>query len=163
MTNQIFVIEGPAGAGKSYALQRLEDKGLAHVMSKKEQPRDFAMGSFTPNHEAFLNDMDKIGRAWIAQEFIKIPIMVDSDTAGPWVEGGRWVVCVRRRYTNVVSMLKDNLKEKVENIGVARRLVKDVREAEVYINMEIITFYAVNKEFAKFLTNFIRGKAIWIS
>lgn len=86
-----------------------------------------------------------------------------SDVVGPWIDNSRWVVCVKRNCVNAVSLLKSVLKEGGKDIGVSSGLTEQLKEAEVYLNEEVLSFYSINLDFAKFLTDFIRGKPKWVN
>jgi len=77
---------------------------------------------------------------------------------GPWAEGGRWVVVVRRRHVDAASLLRESLRNGGRGVGVADGLTEEIREAEVYVNREILDLYSSNREFARFLTDFLRGR-----
>ncbi len=80
---------------------------------------------------------------------------------GPWVEEGRWVVAAKRHYTDAATLLKDSLSE-CERTGVAAGLVHCVSEAKVYVNEKILDVYSSNRDFAEFLTEFLKGKPKWM-
>ena len=85
----------------------------------------------------------------------------DATVIGPWVEEGRWMVGIRRHYIEAVSLLQESLK-RGNRIGVASGLVDSVKDAEVIVNNEILDFYSSNEDFAKFLTDFLRGRSKWM-
>lgn len=83
--------------------------------------------------------------------------------SGPYVEDGRWVVELRRRFTDVVEVLKENLNNGGRNIGVAELMSQAFREKlEVLVNSEVASVYQRNREFAEFLTVFLSGKPFWL-
>jgi tRNA nucleotidyltransferase (CCA-adding enzyme) len=83
--------------------------------------------------------------------------------AGPYVEDGRWVVQVRRKFTDVCSLLRERLKDGGKDAGVAEQISNVLKKSfRVLVNEEIIKVYEKNGEFAKFLTEFISGKPKWL-
>jgi tRNA nucleotidyltransferase (CCA-adding enzyme) len=87
----------------------------------------------------------------------------DSVVCGPYIEDGRWVVELRRRFTDVVEFLREKLREGGRNIGVAELMSKAFREKlEVLVNSEVVEVYRGNREFAEFLTGFLSGKPFWL-
>jgi tRNA nucleotidyltransferase (CCA-adding enzyme) len=83
--------------------------------------------------------------------------------SGPYVEDGRWVVELRRRFTDVVELLKENLSGGGRNIGVAELMSQAFREKlKVLVNSEVASVYQSNREFAEFLTGFLSGKPFWL-
>jgi tRNA nucleotidyltransferase (CCA-adding enzyme) len=83
--------------------------------------------------------------------------------AGPYVEEGRWVVHVPRKYTDAVELLKIELRTGGRNAGVAELISHALRkEFEILVNSEIISIYQDKTDFAKFLTDFLKGKPFWL-
>jgi tRNA nucleotidyltransferase (CCA-adding enzyme) len=83
--------------------------------------------------------------------------------SGPYVEDGRWVVELQRRFTDVVELLRENLREGGRNIGVAELMAEAFREKlEILVNSEVVEVYRGNREFAEFLTGFLSGKPFWL-
>jgi len=86
-----------------------------------------------------------------------------NTVSGPYIEDGRWVVELRRKYTDAVVLLKEKLKDGGINAGVAEKISKILRkEFKVFVNDEIMDVYKKNTEFAKFLTEFLLGKPKWL-
>lgn len=84
--------------------------------------------------------------------------------SGPYLEAGRWMVLLRRKYTDVVQLLKDKLSGGGRNAGVAEAISLVIREDfKVLVNDEIIGIYEENGPFAEFLTEFLKGKHRWLS
>ncbi|MCW4045388.1 MAG: CCA tRNA nucleotidyltransferase [Candidatus Bathyarchaeota archaeon] len=83
--------------------------------------------------------------------------------SGPCIEDGRWTVELKRRYTDVVSLLAEKLKEGGKNTGVAKIIAQALKEKiSVLVNTEIAKVYSGNEDFAAFLTSFLRGKPLWL-
>jgi tRNA nucleotidyltransferase (CCA-adding enzyme) len=83
--------------------------------------------------------------------------------SGPYIEDGRWVVEIRRKYTDVVVLLKEKLRDGGRNTGVAEKISKKLRKGfKIFVNAEIIEVYKENSEFAKFFTEFLSGKPEWL-
>ena len=91
-------------------------------------------------------------------------INADSTVSGPRIEGGRWIVDVNRRYSDVANLLKDKLTNK-ENIDSIAELVSTYssQAIEILINSEVLKLYSAYPEFAKFLTEYLEGKPRWLS
>jgi tRNA nucleotidyltransferase (CCA-adding enzyme) len=87
----------------------------------------------------------------------------DDVVSGPYVEDGRWVVELRRGFTDVVELLREKLKEGGRNTGVAELISQAFREKlRILVNSEVIEVYRSNREFAEFLTDFLSGKPFWL-
>jgi tRNA nucleotidyltransferase (CCA-adding enzyme) len=83
--------------------------------------------------------------------------------SGPYIENGRWAVEVKRKYTDVSAFLSEKLKDGGRNIGVAKEIAQVLGKGfKILKDAEIIDMYSKNKEFAKFLTEFLEGKPKWL-
>jgi tRNA nucleotidyltransferase (CCA-adding enzyme) len=97
------------------------------------------------------------------EKFLAKHLNARSTVAGPYVEDGRWVVQVRRNYTDACALLREKLKDGGKNAGVADGISRVLRKRfNVFVNEEVDEVYEKNKEFAEFLTNFMSGKAKWL-
>jgi tRNA nucleotidyltransferase (CCA-adding enzyme) len=87
----------------------------------------------------------------------------DGVVSGPYIEGGRWVVELQRRFKDIVELLKEKLEDGGRNIGVAELMAQAFqKKLEVLVNSEVVQVYRGNKEFAEFLTGFLSGKPFWL-
>jgi len=83
--------------------------------------------------------------------------------AGPYIEDGRWVVQIRRKYTDACVLLRERLKDGGKNAGVAEQISQVLRKGfRVLVNEEIAEVCRKNREFAGFLTEFLSGKPKWL-
>jgi len=83
--------------------------------------------------------------------------------AGPYVENGRWVVMVTRKYTKATVLLQESLREGGKNAGVAELVAKAIKAGfEVLLDTEALKVYTENSDFAMFLTEFFSGKPLWL-
>ncbi len=83
--------------------------------------------------------------------------------SGPYIEDGRWVVELQRRFTDVVELLCDKLRGGGRNAGVAEGVAQALKEKfSVLVNSEISAVYSGNRNFAEFLTDFLKGKPFWL-
>jgi len=84
--------------------------------------------------------------------------------SGPYLEDGRWVVELRRKYVDAVALLSEKLKDGGRNAGVAEQISKVLRKGfQIVVDDEVLDVYKKNSEFAKFLTEFLSGKPKWLS
>ena len=59
--------------------------------------------------------------------------------------------------------LREKLREGGRNTGVAEIVAEALREKfSVLVNSEISKVYSSNRDFAEFLTDFLRGKPFWL-
>lgn len=97
------------------------------------------------------------------ENFLRKHVNADSTVSGPRVEGGRWVVDVRRDYVDVVMLLKEKLEDGGRSSGVAEHVSKALAESlEVLVNAEVLKVYSVYPAFAKFLTKYVIEKPRWL-
>jgi tRNA nucleotidyltransferase (CCA-adding enzyme) len=83
--------------------------------------------------------------------------------SGPHIEGGRWVVELRRKYTDAVALLSEKLKDGGRSAGVAKQISHMLGKGfRILVNDEIVEIYEKNSGFAKFLTEFLSGKPKWL-
>jgi len=97
------------------------------------------------------------------ERFLSKHLASEQILSGPRVEGDRLIVERRRRYTDVVSLLRDKLKDGGRNLGIASLVSKALVDSlEILVNEEITGFYSSNSDFAAFLTKYLRGKPSWL-
>jgi len=79
------------------------------------------------------------------------------------VEDGRWVVLVRRKFTDVCDLFRQRLKDGGRSAGVAEGISQVLKKGfRVLANEEIAELYETNGEFAAFLTEFLQGRPRWL-
>lgn len=82
--------------------------------------------------------------------------------AGPYVEDGRWVVELRRKFTDAAALLKAKIKSGGRDVGVAELITQALRKnLNILVNSEVTKVYA-NRDFAESLTDFLAGKPFWL-
>lgn len=97
------------------------------------------------------------------ERFLQKHLKSQSTVCGPYIEDGRWIVELYRKYTDAVKLLGEKLKNGGRNVGVAEGISKVLRkEFKILVNDEIMKIYKENNEFAKFLTEFLSGKPKWL-
>ena len=83
--------------------------------------------------------------------------------SGPYIEDGRWVVELQRRCTDAVNLIREKLNEGGRKTGVAELVSQALKDGfSVLVNSEISQVYKSNKDFAKFLTGFLKGTPFWL-
>ena len=97
------------------------------------------------------------------EKFLLKHLRSSNTVSGPYIEDGRWIVEIHRKYTDAVVLLKDKLRDGGRSTGVAEQISKKLREGfKIFVNEEIIGVYKRNSEFAKFLTEFLSGRPKWL-
>jgi len=97
------------------------------------------------------------------ENFLRKYHEVPRTISGPRVEGGRWVVEIQRKYTDIVDLLDVKLKDGGKRIGVANLISQAITNSfEILVNKEVLRLYSANLDFAKFLTEYLEGKPRWL-
>lgn len=97
------------------------------------------------------------------ENFLTKYVHNNNVVSGPYIEGGRLVVQLQRKFTDAVELLREKLKEGGRNIGVAELISQALREKfRILVNSEVTEVYKGNRDFAEFLTDFLRGKPFWL-
>jgi tRNA nucleotidyltransferase (CCA-adding enzyme) len=82
---------------------------------------------------------------------------------GPYVEDGRWVVELPRKYTDAKVLFSEKLADGGRNAGVAEIVAQALKvELKVFADEEILKAYTENSDFAVFITEFLSGKPFWL-
>jgi tRNA nucleotidyltransferase (CCA-adding enzyme) len=83
--------------------------------------------------------------------------------AGPFINEGRWIVLLPRKYTSAVKLLQAKINLGAKSSGVAELVAKALDEDyKVLVDEQISEYYALNEDFATFLTDFLSGKPFWL-
>jgi len=97
------------------------------------------------------------------KKFLRKHLGVESTVSGPRVEGNRWVVETRRKYFDAVEFLKEELRDGGRSVGVADLLSQTIAKSfQVLVNEEILPLHSSNGDFAKFLTEYLKGRPRWL-
>jgi len=98
------------------------------------------------------------------EQFLQKHTCSQRTLSGPRIEGKRWVVEIVREYTNVVKLLEYKLRDGGRNAGIAKLVSKAVaKDMKILVNEEILPTYSKNQDFAKFLTEYLKGKPKWLA
>jgi len=97
------------------------------------------------------------------EKFLLKHLNASRTVSGPYVEDGRWVVQVRRNYTDACRLIREKLKDGGKNAGVAEGISYVLKKGfSVFVNDEVVKVYEKNNDFAEFLTDFLSGKPKWL-
>ncbi|MCX8150778.1 MAG: CCA tRNA nucleotidyltransferase [Candidatus Bathyarchaeota archaeon] len=97
-------------------------------------------------------------------DFLAKYLGVSNVVAGPYLEGGRWVVLLKRKVTDAVDLLKTKLVGGGKEVGVAELIAKALRQNfKVLVGVEVVEGYVAGDGFGEFLTGFLLGKPFWLS
>jgi tRNA nucleotidyltransferase (CCA-adding enzyme) len=96
------------------------------------------------------------------ERFLHKHIRAPATVYGPRLEDERWVVGIKRQYTDIIGCLKTELKHGGRHLGVAELVSKAVaNKPDVLANQQIANTYMTSRDFAEFLTQYIQGKPKW--
>ena len=97
------------------------------------------------------------------ERFVEKYVGEAGTVSGPYVEDGRWVVLVRRKFTDACVLLREKLRDGGRSAGVAEQISQVLKKGfRVFVNEEVVGVYEKNKEFTVFLTEFLSGKPKWL-
>jgi len=97
------------------------------------------------------------------ENFLRKHMESRATLSGPYIEDGRWVVEIKRKHTDVVDLFREKLKGGGRQAGVAELISKALANSmKIRVNEEIMRTYLSNNDFAKFLTEYIKGKPKWL-
>ncbi|MDI6805959.1 MAG: CCA tRNA nucleotidyltransferase [Candidatus Bathyarchaeia archaeon] len=97
------------------------------------------------------------------EKFLKKHLNNVNTVSGPYIEDGRWVVNIRRKYVDAVFLLSERLKDGGRSAGVAEQISQALRKGlKIFVDDEIVEVYRKNRDFAVFLTEFLSGKPKWL-
>ena len=85
----------------------------------------------------------------------------EATESGPWIEGDRWVVMLRRQHTEAKELLEERLRDGGRAVGVSRKLaVRILQHHRVLVNEEIRDYLVDG--FEKHLYRVLVGRPHWV-
>ncbi len=97
------------------------------------------------------------------EKFLSKYVDDKSVLSGPFIDEGRWVVELPRKYTDASILLRDKLVDGGKNSGVADMVANVIKkDLKVLVDNEVLRLYTENSDFAVFLTQFLSGKPFWL-
>jgi len=98
-----------------------------------------------------------------ANDFLEKHLNNSETVYGPWIERERWVVRVKRKQFNAVDLIKEKIGREPDSMGLGSRIQAAVKRGyRVITGNEILPFYSKNKDFARYLTRFLKGSPAWL-
>ena len=95
------------------------------------------------------------------RRFVEAHASADDTVSGPWIEGERWWVEVRRPEPEARRLLAQALGDGGRDVGVSRGIGERMRRGfSVLLGDEIEEH--LDGEFAAFLDGFMRGRPGWL-
>ena len=116
---------------------------------------------FLPNMKRHLGP--PLSKKIECENFLQKHVGANSTVSGPRIEHDRWVADVQRKYTDVVKLLKEKLRDNGRNVGVVELVSENINDSlEVLMSNEAMKLYSAYLEFSKFLTEYLEGKPKWL-
>jgi tRNA nucleotidyltransferase (CCA-adding enzyme) len=98
-----------------------------------------------------------------SERFLEKHLRSKRRLSGPRIQGDRWVVERRRKYTDITDLLVDKLKDGGENMGIASLFSNAFSSSfMIWVNREVKEFYSRNPSFASFFTQYLEGTPRWL-
>jgi tRNA nucleotidyltransferase (CCA-adding enzyme) len=98
------------------------------------------------------------------ERFVEKHLDKSGTVCGPYVEAGRWVVLVHRKFNDACVLLGEKLKDGGKNAGVAEGISRFLKKKgfRILVSEEAVSIYEKNRGFQVFLTDFLVGKPKWL-
>ena len=96
-----------------------------------------------------------------AESFLETHLGSEATESGPWIEGDRWVVLLRRRHTEAKELLEERLRDGGRGVGISRKLaVRILQHHRILVNGEIRDYLVDG--FEKHLYRVLVGRPHWV-
>ncbi len=98
------------------------------------------------------------------QKFLEKHLQNNKTLAGPWIKEGKWVVELKRDFTNAKDLVETKLREESPAaMGISKDVGAWVKEGgRVLLNEEVLPLCDANLSFAEFLTNYFKKLPTWV-
>jgi len=98
------------------------------------------------------------------ENFLRKHVGSPNTVSGPYIEEDRWVVDIKRKHNNVVTLLSERLRDGGRQVGVAELISQTVKKnLQIMVNEQIAKLYSCNTEFARFVTEYLEAKPRWLN
>jgi len=104
-----------------------------------------------------------VARAQASELFLQKHMNRNQTVSGPWVDDDRWAVGQLRDNTNAVALVRSRIRDGGRQIGVASKIVPVLRgHCGVLAGRALISFYRKDRDAARFITSFLKGRPAWL-
>jgi len=98
------------------------------------------------------------------ENFLRKHVGSLATVSGPYIEDDRWVVEIKRKYSDVVALLSEKLRDGGRQVGVAELISHVIKKTlKIMVNEQIVKSYSSDPQFAKFVTEYLEAKPRWLS
>jgi len=102
-----------------------------------------------------------VSMAMNTESFLETHLGSEATESGPWIDGDRWVVLLKRQHTEAKELLEERLRDGGRDVGVSKNLaVRILQHHRVLLNEEI-SDYLVDG-FEKHLYRLLVGRPHWV-
>jgi len=104
-----------------------------------------------------------VSRSAESASFLAKHVANQSTVSGPWIGGGRWMLEKKREVVSARNLLKSILHSGGREIGVASLPAACFkRRVSILRNEAIAELISRNRQFAKYMRNFLSGRPAWL-
>jgi len=98
------------------------------------------------------------------ENFLRKHVGSPDTVSGPYIEDDRWVVEIKRKHSDIVTLLSEKLRDGGRQVGVAELISHVIKKTlKVMVNEQIVKPYLSDPQFAKFVTEYLEAKPRWLS
>jgi tRNA nucleotidyltransferase (CCA-adding enzyme) len=102
-------------------------------------------------------------RSQASELFLRKHLREGRTVSGPWVDDDRWVVGQLRENTDAVQLIRSKIRDGGRHVGVAGKIAPVLkRKHRVLTGSALVDFYRRNRDAAKFVTGFLKGRPAWL-
>lgn len=96
--------------------------------------------------------------------FLRKHVGSPDTVSGPHTEDDRWVVDIKRKHNDIVSLLFEKLKDGGRQAGVAELISHVIgKTLKIMVNEQIMKSYLSDPQFTKFVTEYLEAKPRWLN
>ena len=104
-----------------------------------------------------------VARAQASELFLQKHMNRNRTVSGPWIDDDRWTVNQLRDNTNAVALVRSRIRDGGRQIGVASKIAPVLRgHCGVLAGRALISFYRKDRDAARFITSFLKGRPAWL-
>jgi len=95
--------------------------------------------------------------------FLRKHVGSPNTVSGPYIEGDRWVVEIKRKPSDIVMLLSEKLRDGGRQVGVAGLISLVIKKTlQVMVNEQIAKSYSSDPQLAQFVTEYLQAKPRWL-
>ena len=104
-----------------------------------------------------------VAKAQASELFFRKHMRRNRTISGPWIDDERWAVSQLRENRNAATLLRSKICDGGRQIGVASKIAPVLRQrCTVLAGQALVGFYREEREAARFITGFLKGRPAWL-